>query len=317
MRISKAWIMIWVFIGGALLPPLSWSEEKDTMPESAEKVVRPAHGAGRWYPGRGSELKEMAEGYIEAAQVPKIPGVIVGAIAPHAGYVYSGKTAGYTFRAIRDNAAAGHRPDTVVILGLSHRGGFPGTALMDGDAIETPLGEAPLDRESARVLTAASPSVFFDYTPHRGEHSAENEIPFVQAALPGVGLVVGIMGDHAPRTIDDLVQALTALAEEKRVLVIASSDMLHHPDYELVTETDTKTLEKIAQMDDAAVEKNWGPSHQIFCGIGPVLVTMRYAASLGCKKGVVLAYWNSGDDFPESRGRWVVGYGSAVFAVPE
>ncbi|MFO7984559.1 MAG: AmmeMemoRadiSam system protein B [Desulfatiglandaceae bacterium] len=317
MRIPKSWVVLWAFAGGILLIPLAWSGEESAMGKDSEKVVRKVHGAGRWYPGKKSELKDMVQGYIKAAKAFQVPGVIVGAIAPHAGYVYSGGIAGYTFRAIRDHAAAGHKPDTVVVLGLSHRAGFSGVALMDGDAIQTPLGEAPLDRESAQALTAASPRVFFDYTPHRGEHSAENEIPFVQAALPGVALVVGIMGDHDPRTIDDLVQALTALAQEKQVLVIASTDMLHDPNYELVTDTDRKTLEKVAEMDHTGLEQSWGPSRQIFCGIGPVLVTMRYAASLGCKKGTVLAYCNSGDEFPESRGRWVVGYGAAVFAVPQ
>ena len=58
------------------------------------------------------------------------------AIAPHAGYVYSGPVAGHTFRAIRDGAREEGPPATVVVLGFTHRGGYAGVALMDGDAIE-------------------------------------------------------------------------------------------------------------------------------------------------------------------------------------
>ncbi len=300
-----------------MLIPMAISGEENVMHNASEKVVRKAHGAGRWFPGRSRELREMVDTYIAQAKVPDVKGVIVGALAPHAGYPYSGPMAGYTFRAIKDNAAKGHIPDLVVVLGLSHRGGFNGVALMSGDAIETPLGQTLLDTAAGEFLADASSRIFFDYAPHAGEHSAENEIPFVQAALPGVKMVVGLMGDHDPRTISELVDALNALNRKKQIVVIASTDMLHDPDYDLVTNTDKATLEKVEQMDDAELAEEWRPSKQIFCGIAPVLTAMRFARDQGCEKGTILGYRNSGDDFPESRGRWVVGYGAVVFALPE
>jgi len=299
------------------LAVFSRAGEGEKMSKGSERVVRRAFGAGRWFPGDGKELKSMVDGYIENARVDKVRGRIVGAIAPHAGYVYSGKVAGYTFRAIKDNAANRGRPEVVVVLGLSHRGGFQGVALMDGDAIKTPFGEALLDKEAAGILAANSPRIYFDYRPHVGEHSAENEIPFVQAVLAETKLIIGLIGDHDPRTLDDLVRALDTLSKKKKILVIASSDMLHDPDYDLVTKTDRDTLEKVRSMDYTGIRKGWDYSRQILCGVGPVVAVMRFSELKGCKQGRVLYYRNSGDDFPESRGRWVVGYGSAVFAVPE
>ena len=295
----------------------SWAGEEEKMIKGSERVVRKAYGAGRWFPGDGKELKSMVDGYIEDARVDKGKGRIVGAIAPHAGYVYSGKVAGYTFRAIKDNVANWGRPEVVVVLGLSHRGGFQGVALMDGDAIKTPLGEALLDKEAAEILAAKSPRIYFDYRPHVGEHSAENEIPFVQRALPETKLIIGLIGDHDSRTLGDLVKALDTLSKKKKILVIASSDMLHDPNYDLVSKTDRGTLDKMRSMDYAGIRKDWDYSRQILCGVGPVVAVMRFAELKGCKEGTVLQYRNSGDDFPESRGRWVVGYGSVVFAVPE
>ena len=259
----------------------------------------------------------MVTGFIRSAEVPKVEGRIVGAIAPHAGYVYSGKVAGFTFRAIRDNAAANNGPETVVLLGFSHRLGFRGIALMDGDAIETPLGEATLDKEAAGVLMAGRPCFVFNSAPHDGEHSAENEIPFVQVALPKAKLVVALVGDHESKTLQDLTSGLNDLAGKKRILVVASSDMLHDPDYALVTNTDKGTLEKVKSMNPDAVLKAWDYSSQVFCGIAPVLAVMQFSQAQGCKKATLLHYRNSGDDFPESRGQWVVGYGAVVFAVPD
>ncbi len=56
-------------------------------------------------------------------------------------------------------------------------------------------------------------------------------------------------------------------------------------------------------------------SNQICCGIAPVIAAMRFAATQGQADCLVLHYRNSGDDYPESRGDWVVGYGSAIFTV--
>jgi len=290
--------------------------EGNTRAGQINRIVRESLAAGRWFPGTGPELKSMVNRFIEDARTPQMEGRIVGAVAAHAGYRYSGKAAGYTFRAIRDNALAGYRPETVVVLGLRHRGGFSGVALVDGDAFRTPLGATEMDRKAGDFLTAQSRRIFYDYRPHLGEHSAENEIPFIQCALPGAKLVIGLVGDHDPETIQELAAALDKLGREKEILVIASSDMMHHPDYERVTRTDRATLEKVKAMDYASIREDWTHDKQIFCGVGPVLTVMRYAALQGCKKGRVLYYCNSGDDFPESRGRWVVGYGSIVFAAP-
>ena len=312
----------WLFFFGVTLsaaPLMSYlfGREGLNMAHASDVITHQAHGAGRWFPGNRQELQQMVETYMKDAQPKSVDGRIVAAIAPHAGFIYSGKVAGFTFQAIKDNAQKTGAPETVVVLGLSHQGGFSGVALMDGDFIETPLGKTPLDKEASEFLAAESPRIFMDYGPHRGEHSAENEIPFVQAALPKSKVVVGLIGDHDPKTLNALVGALDALSRKKRLLVVASTDMLHDPSYDLVRNTDEKTLQQLAAMDSKGLQNTWRYDRQIFCGIGPVLVAMGFAREKGVKRASVLYYRNSGDDFPESRGRWVVGYGSAVFAAEE
>jgi AmmeMemoRadiSam system protein B len=289
-------------------------EGEPAMKNAPSHVVFKARGGGRWFPGSGPELDQMVRACISNAHPPAVTGRIVAAIAPHAGYIYSGPVAGYTFRAIADNARTAGAPDVAVVIGFSHRGAYRGVALLDADAIATPLGEAALDREAGRKLTAGSPLVYFQSGPHEGEHSAENEIPFLQTALPGVKLVVALMGDHEPDTLDALATALLALARDRRVLVVASTDLLHDPDYDLVARTDKATLERIAALDVDGLLRSWNHGNQVCCGIGPVAAAMRAAAAQRCRQGTLLHYRNSGDDHPESRGSWVVGYGAVVFA---
>jgi AmmeMemoRadiSam system protein B len=279
-----------------------------------EKTVRCALGGGRWFPADKKELGSMVGEYIKEAKVPKVEGRIMAVMAPHAGFIYSGKVAGHTFRAVQENVKTAGKPDVVVVIGFGHRAGFPGVALMDGDILSTPLGDVELDVEAGVELAKRSERIVFAYEPHEGEHSAENEIPFVQSALPGVKIVVAIIGDHDARTIEEFVSALKSLSATKKVLVVASTDMLHDASYDLVTKTDRETLKKIEALDHESLAGSWTYSRQVLCGIGPVLTAMKYAEGQGCKRGTVVHYRNSGDDFPESRGNWVVGYGSVVFA---
>lgn len=285
------------------------------MADKTFKEIHQAGGAGRWFPADPHELRTMVEKFIQNAQTPSMPGRIVAAIAPHAGYIYSGPVAGHVFRALRDQARSGSAPDTVIILGFSHTRSFQGAALMDGDAIATPLGVTALDRKAAQFLANAADKqrIFFDSRPHQGEHSAENLIPFIQAAMPDAKLVPIIIGDHDPGTHSALTGALARLAQNTAIAVLASSDMLHDPDYAKVTRTDRGTLAKVSAMETAALLDDWRPSHQIFCGIAAVSAAMEFARGQGCKQGMVLHYRNSGDDYPESRGEWVVGYGAVVF----
>ncbi len=274
--------------------------------------VQTAVGSGRWFPADRLKLERMVTGFIENAE-SSTTGRVVAALAPHAGYVYSGPVSGYTFRAIRDGATGDQRPDTVVVLGFCHGPSFRGVALMDADTIETPLGACKLDTGAATNLVGSSPRIRFDNRPHQGEHSAENQIPFLQVALPGTPLVVALIGDHDSQTMDELTRALVALSKEKHLLVIASTDMLHDPDYDKVTRTDRTTLRQLERMDIGGLTGAWSYEHQVLCGIAPVLTVLKYARAMGCSEGAVLKYGNSGDDHPDSRGSWVVGYGAVIY----
>lgn len=286
---------------------------KDAMQNKHQRVIRRTHGDGRWFPGDKATLSKMIDAYLVAAKISPVKGRIIGAIAPHAGYVYSGAIAGYAFRAIQEQAAKGDAPDIVVILGCSHRGGFRGVALMDGDAICSPLGETPLDRSAAAILSNNRSSIRMDYEPHNGEHSAENQIPFVQTVLPQARLVVGLIGDHTPETFNELINGLVDLATARKTLVIASSDMLHDPDYSLVTRTDQASLKQVASLKTGELLKSWSFDNQTFCGMPAVAVMMQFVEKQDVREGIVLRYRNTGDDHPESRGNWVVGYAAVVF----
>ena len=69
-------------------------------------TIRKAVGAGRWFSSSTEDLTEEVDNYINSAfsKIPKIEGKILGCISPHAGFRYSGPTAGYDFAALKKDA---------------------------------------------------------------------------------------------------------------------------------------------------------------------------------------------------------------------
>jgi hypothetical protein len=76
--------------------------------------VRPAAFAGTWYPGDPDTLRQTVDKLLADAQ--PFDGDPVALIAPHAGYVYSGPTAAYSFRQLEGKAY-----DTAIIIAPDHQ----------------------------------------------------------------------------------------------------------------------------------------------------------------------------------------------------
>lgn len=152
--------------------------------------IREPSVAGTFYPRNPDVLKSDIETYLSKVRPADIPGDIRGLLSPHAGYMYSGPTAAYGYKAV-----AGRRYDTVIILAPSHRSFFIGAAVQDTGAYKTPLGLVDIDEDLADALVKAGDLVHADAKMHRGEHSIEVQIPFLQTVLPqGFRIVPLIMG---------------------------------------------------------------------------------------------------------------------------
>lgn len=272
-------------------------------------------GDGRWFPADGDDLRATVETFITSADASAGDGAALAAgIAPHAGYAYSGGVAGHTYAALRESVRQGNGPELVVVLGFSHRVPFEGVAWLDADAIRTPLGDLAVDRPFIDQVRDRLPGTFLDNRLHAGEHSAENQLPFLQVAAPGVPMAVGLIGGHRAGQPEALARALHAVAAGRRLFVLASTDLLHDPDYERVRESDAHTLRMMERLDSEGLNKAWSYETQVCCGIGPVLAALEMARLAGCRQGRRLFTCNSGDIDPAGRGQWVVGYGAMVFA---
>jgi len=116
-----------------------------------QPTVRQAAVAGAFYPDDPKALSTMIDGLLAKVTGPPVTDPIIAAVAPHAGYQYSGPTAAYTYAALK-----GRNYSRVVIIAPSHYESFDYSSVYEGDAYATPLGNVPVDKEFARKLVKMS-----------------------------------------------------------------------------------------------------------------------------------------------------------------
>lgn len=269
--------------------------------------VRKAVYAGSWYDDRPEVLSRQLDGFLlQASANAPIEG-IVGLIAPHAGYVYSGGVAAHAYRLVH-----GKNYDTVIIVGTSHRHGFRGCSIYPRGGYETPFGVAEVDETLASEISKASGFKFIPKA-HAEEHSVEIQVPFVQKVLPKAKIVPIVMGAPSKQTVSSLAEAFLKTLRNKNVLIVASTDLSHFFSKEKANIVDSETLALIESMDTDTILKKMGRGENIMCGGGPVAAVLLYAKKVGTPKVKTLKYADSsqvGGD--ESR---VVGYmAAAVYA---
>ena len=278
----------------------------------AATTVRSAAVAGMFYPGDASVLRAELDGYLNIS--PAAPswasfartakagdshrGSLKALIVPHAGYVYSGATAG---RAFAELAAIAARIRRVVLLGPTHRVAVQGIAVPTMEAFATPLGNIPLDRQTIAALTDL-PQIVVSDAAHAQEHSLEVQLPFLQTVLGEFSLVPLAIGNAS---VDDVAAVLKHVWGGDETLIVVSSDLSHYHAYREAQHLDADTAEHILKFELLT-------SFDQACGALPINGLLH----VGSRRGMTidrLAQCNSGDTAGD-RER-VVGY--AAFALYE
>lgn len=274
-----------------------------------ESNPRPSILAGRWYPADPNQLRESVDRYLADAQVPEIQGQILGLISPHAGHIYSGPVAGYSFAAVINTA-----PDLAVILAPLHQP-YSGKLLTTSHtAYQTPLGSIPVDTqclEELQTVLHENHSLELASISNDQEHSIEILLPFLQRSLqPGFKILPVMIRDQRPETMQALSAALINLLGEKNFLLIASTDLSHFHPAEEAELLDRTIIDGITALDPASMYRAEAEGRGSACGLGGLAAVIWTARELGVNRGIHLKYAHSGHtsgDFNR-----VVGYEAAA-----
>lgn len=272
------------------------------------KVIREPAVSGTFYPSNPRVLEEDVKQYLGIVPAALVSGQIKGLISPHAGYMYSGQVAAYGYKML-----TGSIYDTVVIIAPSHKAYFEGVAIQDTGSYRTPLGLMSVDEEAAAAIAGAGKVVRSNAAAHKGEHSIEVQLPFLQVVLGDVAIVPLLMGDQAIPTCKELAhQIVSGLRGLNRTaLVIGSTDLSHYFSYSQAVRLDGFVTRRLAAFDPKGLEEDLAEERGEACGAGPMITTMLSARELGADRAAVLKYANSGDVSGDKSA--VVGYVSCAF----
>ncbi|MDI6742436.1 MAG: AmmeMemoRadiSam system protein B [Smithella sp.] len=268
--------------------------------------VRKSVIAGSWYPGNPSVLRRDIEHYFNSVSGPRIQGEIVGLIAPHAGYMYSGQIAASAYALIR-----GQKYDAVIVVGPSHRYAFHGVSVFSQGGYETPLGIVPVHQDIAEKMKQISKIVVDVPQAHLQEHSVEIQLPFLQIALGEFSFLPLVMGDQNVETCRQLAETIYQVSRGKKILIVGSSDLSHFYHYNVAKKMDAVTLAYLEKGDARGLCDSLEKREIEACGGGPMAVVMLAARLMKADKMLLLKYANSGDVSGDKNS--VVGYAAAVY----
>lgn len=260
--------------------------------------------AGSFYPADRDTLLAAAEKYISGANTHKDAGNVLGSIAPHAGWYYSGHIAGAVFGAI-------NVPDRVIILGPNHSATGADAALDDSRGWEFPFGTVPLDGELACAIAEECACIETDSSAHAKEHSIEVVVPFLYAKNPDISITPICLYTQSKKAVGEIAEAVAETAKKFGALIVASSDMSHYLPDVVAKEIDRGTIELIKSFDhDLLMDKM--RRGKGLCGAAPVAVAMAACRQNGAREAKLIKYATSGDI--EGKIDAVVGYGGFLIS---
>lgn len=276
------------------------------------KIRRP-FVAGTWYADTPKALQAQIESCfthkLGPGKLPKVvergPRSIIGLICPHAGYMYSGPVAAYSYY----NLAMEGKPDTIVILSPNHTGLGSAFAIMNEGVWHTPLGDVEIDAEIANRIVRESRVIDVDDLAHAREHSIEIQLPFLQCLYGQTFKFVPIcflMQDL--ETSREVGEAVAKALSGKNALVIASTDMTHYEPQSTAERKDKMAIDAILELNEARFYSTVESQNISMCGYGPTVAAISAAKLLGASRGQLLCYKTSGDVTGDYLA--VVGYGS-------
>jgi len=275
--------------------------------------VRSPAVAGAFYPADETVLRRRLGELCPAA--PRARALCV--LVPHAGYDYSGATAGAVFSRVEVT------PD-VVLLSFSHRGTGRPVALWTEGAWRTPLGAAPVATELVDRIRAAFPRADVDEPPFLREHSGEVQVPFLQHARPDARIAPVSLNTMDPILLRDFGTALATVAGD--ALVVATTDLTHcgagygvappagKSPKQWANEQDGLVLDRVRALDEAGFWRVVMERDVTMCGVAPTAAMIAYARARGAASAEVVRYATSADDEPDADR--VVGYPGVVVYSP-
>ncbi|MEZ4449498.1 MAG: AmmeMemoRadiSam system protein B [Nannocystaceae bacterium] len=263
--------------------------------------TRPPVVAGRFYPDDPEALADVTSRLVVADQPPS---AAIGAVAPHASYVYSGALAGRVWARLEV-------PPRVVLICPNHTGLGSSRAIWTRGEWTSPGGGLAVDEPFAHRIAGLA-GLRADTDAHRAEHAIEVQLPLLRARRADAAIVpiclAGLTSSECEAIGRGLAAAIQGLGE--RVLILASTDMSHYISADEAEERDHLALDRLRALDPVGLYEVVRRNRITMCGVIPTTVMLHAALALGAREAIDVGYTHSGTVSGDTRR--VVGYAGAL-----
>ncbi|HRX83102.1 MAG TPA: AmmeMemoRadiSam system protein B, partial [Pirellulaceae bacterium] len=268
--------------------------------------TRPAAVAGKFYPSDPDELSKLIDDCLGEIKGRKRKASAI--MVPHAGLIYSGKTAGDVFSKIKI-------PSTVIIVGPKHTRAGVEWAVAPHETWSIPGAELKSDRELAQKLCDAIPGLQMDAAAHQGEHGIEVELPFIAKLNPDAKVVGIAIGGGTMERCREFASGLVKVLEgmDEMPLLIISSDMNHYAAEEENRRKDELAMEALEARDAEKLLQTCVDNQISMCGVLPAVMIMEALKEMdSLNKATRLGYTTSAETSGDTSR--VVGYCGMIFS---
>ncbi len=267
--------------------------------------VRPPRVAGQFYKGSASALKAEVERLMKSG--PSIGLRETRAvIAPHAGYVFSGRTAAAAYREVEP----GFR--RVFLLAGNHNGNavYSGVSIPQATRYAIPGAEVPLSAVADELLKEDA-SLFKTVPAAHAAHVIEVHLPFLQQLKgwpekPDYAIIPMVLGRMGERNTRRLAEVLCRYVDPQTLFVV-STDLSHFKTDAEARQTDRQTIGHI-------MSREWEKlSLHSCCSLEAVRALLLMSEKQGWEPTFAEYTNSSGASGDKSR---VVGYAAIPFTEP-
>jgi len=257
--------------------------------------------AGSFYPSDEKELRNQLSSFFEKKNVE---GQLVGLIVPHAGYIYSGKTAGNAYFLIKDKKIS-----TVFLIGRSHHASFIGVITDDRNAWITPFGSVDVDTRIVSDIVA-KPGFRIDYRILDAEHALEVQLPFLQYAIKGKFKIVPILvGCENQEELELYANYLLPVVKKNPdSIIVMSTDLSHYHPVNTAQQMDKRFIDAIENNKFSSIIKAMKNGELEACGASAVFLGLSILSKISPINVKLLKYATSYDTTKDKSA--VVGYAS-------
>lgn len=265
-------------------------------------MIRQPAVAGSFYSGDKSRLQHEIDTFIIKDCEKQSA---LGAVSPHAGYMYSGSIAGSLYSHITI-------PDLVVILSPNHTGYGKPYSIWPGGSWITPFGEIAVNEEAVDELVNSCHLIERDKEAHLYEHAAEVQIPFIQYFNQKTEIVVMTIASRKIQDLKTIGKCISQMLQKLHpdALVVASSDMTHHEPQASANKKDNIAINEILALNEDGLYNKVNELRISMCGIYPAVIMLVCSKERGAKEAILVRYATSGDvtgDYDQ-----VVGYAGII-----